>query len=165
MYNQNKLNIEWGLSILDRYSIIIIKERLSHLKLTKMQLLFINHLKFVDGIRQDHLTRIFKINRLTIARSIKTMIKLGYIDKRTDKYNRTANFIFLTPKGHSIFDEVYSVMQEWLETITKGFTDTEVETSIYLLLRMAANACKAQSDSFVYQQISNVIQTMNQEQL
>lgn len=164
MYNQNKLNIEWGLSILDRYSIITIKENLSHLKLTKIQLLFIIHLKFSNGIRQDHLTKIFKMNRLTISRSIKTMIKLGYIDKRTDEYNRTANFIFLTEKGHSIYNEVYSVLQEWLDTITKGFTDTEVETCIHLLLRMAANACKAEGDEFVYQQIANTVKSMNHQE-
>lgn len=159
----NKLNIEWALCTLDKYSIITIKEQLGHLKLTKIQLLFIIHLKFNDGIRQDHLTKIFKMNRLTIARSIKTMINLGYIDKRTDEFNRTANFIFLTLKGEEIYNEVYSVLQEWLDTITKGFTDTEVQTSIYLLLRMSANACKAQGDNFVYQQISNMIQSMNQE--
>lgn len=163
MNNNNKSNIEWALCTLDKYSLITIKEQLGYLKLTKTQLLLIIHLKFESGIRQDHLTKIFKMNRPAITRSIKTMISLGYIDKRTDEFNRTANFIFLTPKGEEIYNEIYRVLQEWLDTITNGFTDTEVKDSICLLLRMSANACKAQGDEFVYQQIESRIQSINQE--
>jgi DNA-binding MarR family transcriptional regulator len=157
MDNHNKISIEWGLSVLNKYSKLNIKKRLSHLKLNKSQLLFILHLKFADGIRQDHLTKIFKMNRITIARSIKTMKNLGYIDKKTDEYNRTANFIFLTSKGHIVFNEIYSTLQEWVETITNGFTDTETETCTYLLLRMTANACMSQGDDYTYNQIMSKI--------
>lgn len=159
-----KTEIEWGLATLELYSKSTIEKELGHLKLNKIQILFILHLKMTNGIRQDLLLKVFKLKRYTITRSINKMIKLGYIDKRTDDYNKTANFIYLTPKGHEIFAEIHNVLKQWLEIITKGFTDEEIKTSINLLLRMAKNASFAYKDNFLFEQLSRRIQSLAREQ-
>lgn len=145
--------LEWGLSLLNKYSVIVIEDNLSHLNLTKTQMLFLIHLKHANGVYQDHLAKMFKMNKSTITRAIKALVNLGYVDKKVDQHNKKANFITLTPLGDEAFSEVCEALNDWIDTITNGFSEEEIEASINLITRMASNACRHQGDDY----LSNII--------
>lgn len=145
----NKNKIEWGLSLLNKYSISYLEEKLKHRELTKTQILFLIHIRLSDGVRQDYLARMFNMNRSTITRVIKSLIDLGYINKRLDEYNKKANFIYLTTLGYQVCEEIFKAINYWIDTITLGFTDDEVDTSIDIISRMASNACKSKGENYL----------------
>lgn len=144
-----KYKIEWGLSLLNKYSINILEEKLKHRELSKTQILFLIHIRLSDGVRQDYLARMFNMNRSTITRAIKSLIDLGYINKRIDEFNRKANFIYLTTLGYQVCKDVCNAMYNWIDIITLGFTEEEVDTSIDIISRMAANASKYKDEDYL----------------
>lgn len=153
MMSVKKHKLEWGLSLLSKYDSIVIEDQLKNLHLTKTQVLFLIHLKQKDGIHQDYLTKMFKMNRSTVTRAIKVLVDLGYVIKKTDDTNRKANFVYITPLGQEAFEEVCTALNNWIEIITDGFSEEEIEASINLIIRMASNACKHQGDDY----LSNII--------
>lgn len=149
MKSVKKFKIEWGLSLLNKYSLIVIEEELSHLKLTKTQVLFLIHLKQRNWVHQDYLAEMFKMNRSTVTRAVNHLEGLGYVAKVVDVNNKKANFLSLTKLGEEIFKEVEHALSRWLDIATADFSEEEIEQSINLITRMASNACKHLGDDYL----------------
>ena len=159
MKSVKKYKLEWGLSLLNKYSIIVIESQIDNLSLTKTQVLFLIHLKQRNGIHQDILAEMFKMNRSTVTRAINHLVDLGYVIKNIDEKNKKANTLFLTELGNQVYSEIESALNNWLDTITLDFTEAETDLAINLITKMASNACKHLGDDY----LSKII-TMNMKE-
>jgi len=149
MESKKKYKLEWGISLLNKYSHIFIEKKLHYLKLTKTQVIFILHIKQKNGIYQDKLAQMLKMNKSTVTRAINHLEKLGYVNKTIDKYNKKANILELTDLGNQIYHDVEKVLNEWIEIITKGFNEQEVQMAISIITKMASRACAWQGDNYL----------------
>lgn len=135
--------IEWSLSLLSKYSSVILENKS---ELTKTMMLFIIHLKHRPMLHQDQLAMMFKMNRSTVTRAIKHLIDLGYVVVDVDMENKKANLLSLSLKGNDMYETVMLDLMEWLDIITHDMTEDEVKQSMKLLTKMAGNACKHLGD-------------------
>ena len=139
--------IEWSLSLLNKYSKIILENDLQNIDLTKTQMLFIIHLKHRPGVHQDHLAEMFKMNRSTVTRGIDQLEKLGYVERCEDVDNRKANKLILSQTGDELYVQMMQRVLNWTGILTEGMTEEEKELSIKLLTKMAGNACRYVGDN------------------
>lgn len=138
--------IEWSLSLLNKYSKIILESDLQDLGITKTLMLFIIHLKHRPGVHQDHLAEMFKMNRSTVTRGIDQLLHLKYVERSVDENNKKANKLKLSSSGEELYDMMMGTLLNWTGILTQGMTESEKEMAIILLTKMAGNACKHVGD-------------------
>lgn len=136
--------IEWSLSLLNKYSTIVLEEKSD---LTKTMMLFIIHLKHRPNIHQDQLATMFKMNRSTVTRSVKSLLEKGYVQSCVDEENKKANLLSLSEMGEELYISVMNDLMEWVGIITQGMNKEEIEMSMKLLTKMAGNACNYLGDN------------------
>lgn len=138
--------IEWSLSLLHKYSKIILESDLHDLGLTKTHMLFIIHLKHRPGVHQDYLAEMFKMNRSTVTRGIDHLISLSFVEKKVDEANKKANKLYLSHAGHALYKDMMAALIRWTDILTTDMSEKEKDLAIDLLVKMAGNACKHVGD-------------------
>ena len=94
------------------------------------------------GISQENLARYYKIDKGSIAKSTKRMIKLGYIRREQNPEDKRAYCLFPTEKSMQIckMGEAHAAEIEGL--LTEGMTEEEIETFHKLLIKVTDNIAK-----------------------
>lgn len=138
--------IEWSLSLLNKYSVVVLENEFKNMKITKTMMFFIIHLKHRPGIHQDKLAEMFKMNRSTVTRAIEQLISQKYIAKAVDEDNKKAYKIYLTDEGDKLYNYMMKALLDWVSILTEGMTQEEVDMSVHLLTKMAGNACRHLGD-------------------
>lgn len=139
----NNYKIEWALSLLSKYSQIVLEEDSS---LTKTNMLFIIHLYHRPMIHQDQLAEMFKMNRSSVTRSIQTLTALGYVIKDQDPSNSRANLVMLSEDGKLKYQAIMKDIMNWIGVLTKDMTEDEVQAGMQFLMKMTKNACQSLND-------------------
>lgn len=80
-----------------------------------------------DGCSQQMLAKQTYRDKPSITRLINHLEKEEYVIRKPAKNDKRLNLIYLTNKAKSIEKEVITVMNETIETATKGISDTEIE--------------------------------------
>ncbi len=135
-----------NISILDRYSQIILDGELSPLHLNHRQMVFMIHLYMKEGIHLEELARIYQVNRATVTRAIRSLEQEGYLRKRVDKANAKAYKLYVTEEGFAVRQRLMNAFNRWIDFLTEGFSDEEIRTAVTLISRMAVKACTWKGD-------------------
>lgn len=144
----NLYKIEWALSLLSKYSQIVLEEGND---ITKTNMLFIIHLYHRPNIHQDQLAEMFKMNRSSVTRSIQTLKELGWVESILDHDNKRANLVKLTALGEEKYKRIMNQLLDWIGVLTENMTPEEVKTGMKFLEKMTANACRTLGDHQVIQ--------------
>ncbi|MBN2795434.1 MAG: winged helix-turn-helix transcriptional regulator [Clostridia bacterium] len=144
----NLYKIEWALSLLSKYSHIVLEEGND---ITKTNMLFIIHLYHRPNIHQDQLAEMFKMNRSSVTRSIQTLKEMHWGESVLDHENKRANLVKLTTLGEEKYKSIMNQLLEWIGVLTKDMTPEEVQTGMNFLEKMTANACKTLGDHHIIQ--------------
>lgn len=120
---------------LDSISNVEFKE----IELTKGQYLFLVRIFENQGIIQEKVAEMLKVDRTTTARTIQRLESQGLIEKRNDTINKRIKRLFTTTKG----DEAYSYLKREEVHTNKvalaGLNEEEKGALLHLLQRVRKN--------------------------
>lgn len=120
---------------LDSISNIEFKE----LDLTRGQYLYLVRIYENQGIIQEMLAEMIKVDRTTAARAIKKLEMQGFIQKQPDEKNKKIKKLFPTEKGKKVYPLLRREGEHSTEVALSGFTPEEKETISALLYRVRKN--------------------------
>ncbi|MBN6885397.1 DNA-binding MarR family transcriptional regulator [Cytobacillus horneckiae] len=107
--------------------------------LTKGQYLYIVRICENEGIIQEKLAEMIKVDRTTAARAIRKLEVNGFIEKKEDKHNKKIKKLFPTEKGKNVYPFIKSE-NDYSDTVAlEGFSESEEETIFNLLQRVRKN--------------------------
>ena len=139
-----------SISILDRYSRIILEQKLKKLNLNYRQMIFMIHLYMKQGIHLEKLARFYKVNRATVSRAVNKLEAEGYVRKVVDSKDAKAYNLYITGKGLSVKEDIMQVFDSWTDIVTDGFTEEEIKTAADLLGRMAEHAAANEKEDLCF---------------
>ena len=140
MLNKNDRSINRWVSILYRYGQSHISKQVDSYNIGSGQYVFLLALYKKDGISQEEISDHLKIDKATTAKAIKKLEKEGYIKRNIDSKDKRAYKVFLTKKALNIKPEIHSILRNWADVISEGFSEDEKKLVSELLRRMANNA-------------------------
>ncbi|MCM3178877.1 MarR family transcriptional regulator [Cytobacillus horneckiae] len=107
--------------------------------LTKGQYLYIVRICENEGIIQEKLAEMIKVDRTTAARAIRKLEVNGFIEKKEDKHNKKIKKLFPTEKGKNVYPFIKRE-NDYSDTVAlEGFSESEEETIFNLLQRVRKN--------------------------
>ncbi|WP_368489219.1 MarR family winged helix-turn-helix transcriptional regulator [Clostridium sp. BJN0013] len=137
--NQNSLNI-W-ISILYRYRKNYMNKRLeAYGRASSFSLLILSIYKN-DGINQEQISALLKVDKGSIARAIKKLEQENYVRREDDVTDKRANKVYLTPKALALVPEIQSAIVDWNKQIMAGIPVESQKIFLNCIEQMSKNAC------------------------
>lgn len=99
-------------------------------------LILYNH----EGISQNCISKKLNVDKAMSARTIKRLIELDYISKEVDQEDSRAYRLFLTEKSKKIIPEIKQEIHNWIDIISLGSDDEDVDKVILFLNNALDNA-------------------------
>jgi|LSQX01.3.fsa_nt_gb DNA-binding MarR family transcriptional regulator len=130
------------ISQLHRYGRIFIARELEPYAIGQGQAPFLIALYHKDGICQDELAQLLKIDKGATARAISKLEQAGYVRRETSREDLRCNRIYLTARALELKPKLSEILQRWSDIISTGLTKEEMEQAFTLLEKMAHNACR-----------------------
>lgn len=103
------------------------------------QLMFLTQLYKKDGINQEELTEILKIDKGTTARAIKKLEEVNFVIRERDEFDRRAYKIYLTDKAKKIKTIIFDVLRDYDERLVSSLTEDEKEIFTKILKQICIN--------------------------
>ena len=135
----NQRRIGKHISIAYRFAMVFFKNRMAELGLYQSHHSVLITLYKNEGISQEKLSQLLKVDKATITRSIKKLVEDGFIERRQDKNDKRSYLLFVTPKGRAIEPDIRDMFREWNDIVLQGFTDEEVEQAMSFMERISQN--------------------------
>lgn len=88
---------------------------------------------------QRELAQALRVSPATIATSLKSLERLGYVEKRVDERDTRRNRVLITEKGKTAVQQCFEVFQQVDQRMMEGFTQQEWETLDQLHRKMLNN--------------------------
>ena len=88
---------------------------------------------------QRELAQTLRVSQATIATSLKSLERLGYVEKRLDDQDNRRNRVAITPKGEAAVKQCFEVFNEVDRRMTEGLSAQEREELDRLQHRMLDN--------------------------
>ncbi len=143
MPEESSLTFNRFLSLLTRCSQMYYDKELAALHIRAGQIPILRALSIKDGISQEAIRMMFRLDKGTVAKSIKPLVREGYVTRETSPYDKRAYQIFLTDKGRQVIPTVIVIINQWSDLLTADFSDSEKRAVESLLSRMAENASRS----------------------
>lgn len=140
MHGDSDLTFNRFISIISRCGQIYFDRKLSSAKIGAAQIRILRALAIRDGISQEGIRLLFHLDKGTVAKTIKPLIREGYIRREKNPDDQRAYRIFLTEKGRNIMPMLKQAVQRWADILTAGFSAEEKRSVNELLSRMSENA-------------------------
>lgn len=140
MLNNNDGLIGKWISILYRYGQSYISRRMEPYNIGCGQYIFLMTLYKKDGISQEELSDLLKIDKATTAKALKKLEEEGYIVRNVDSDDKRAYRVYVTQKALDIKPDFINAIDNWNNILSSGITAEEKEIILKLLKKMTENA-------------------------
>lgn len=127
------------ISLLYRYSQIYFNAELRPYHLGSGQYIFLLSLLENDGINQEQLASIVKIDKTTTARAVAKLEREGYLTREISTDDRRAYILHPTLKAREIQPAISSILDRWNESVFEGFRAEDKQNLRELLNRAIQN--------------------------
>lgn len=94
------------------------------------------------GLSQEDIARTVFVNKSNVARQVRVLEKLGYVERRQSPDDGRKTLIYPTQKAFEAREKIRSFYAEWREEITEGFSEEEKSELFRLTLKLYENAVK-----------------------
>lgn len=98
-------------------------------------------LNVLDGVTQSQLASVMGKERSSISRSVASLEKKGYIDRKP--LNGSTNFVTLTEKGRQSMNLITEISDKLTDLTFKGFSAQKRQSVVNSLARLFINASEA----------------------
>ncbi|MBO5879711.1 MAG: MarR family transcriptional regulator [Clostridia bacterium] len=92
------------------------------------------------GRSQEELARELCINKSTVTRNLNVLEENGYVEKRTLSTDKRQFAVYPTEKLTVVLPEIKAASLEWMELLSEGISEEELEVFNSVLLRMESRA-------------------------
>ena len=140
MKKDHELTFNRFISIISRCSQVYFDRELNPIKIGSGQIRILRVLGIEDGISQEQIRLLFHLDKGTVAKAIKPLIREGYVRREINPEDKRAYRIFLTEKARDIMPALVQTISSWTDILTSGFTPEEKKSIEDLLSRMSENA-------------------------
>ncbi|WP_264737861.1 MarR family winged helix-turn-helix transcriptional regulator [Cytobacillus firmus] len=142
MSTYNKETIGRWISLLHRYGNVYINEQFKPYNIGAGQYQFLAMLYQNEGLSQDELACLLKIDKGTTARAIAKLENEGYVERKVFSVDKRIKKLYLTDKAYLFESKLISILLGWSDVLTKDLSIDEQEYALKLLNKMALNAEK-----------------------
>ena len=127
-------------SVTARCGMMHITKGLARFKIGTGQAFILAELFNREGLSQEEVRAVLKMDKGTITRGLQRLEENGFIARRHDREDRRVVRVHVTERARAIEQEFFEVLYGWNEGILNGLSGAEQEQVLSLLQRMAANA-------------------------
>ena len=127
------------ITIVSRYHSYCLGKNLSKYDLSKCEYKCLIQIYKNEGICQDYIADILKIDKFRVAKSIKSLMEKGYVYKEKDINDKRKHKVYPTEKALSIKEAFIDILNYNSDVMVKGFSEEEKEILNNLLVRMTEN--------------------------
>ena len=127
------------LSYINRNVMAIIGRELEPYGIGHGQFPLMMYLYEQDGVNQETMAQVMRVDKATIARNVQRLLEEGYIVRERDESDARSYVIRLTPKGREVEGAMRSVSEVVQDVLLKGLSEDEACRAREMLERMAAN--------------------------
>ncbi len=130
---QNKRLLQMYFSVIYRHGRVMHDKAMKQFGLTGQQMGYLKEIGSNPGLSQEELAREMHIDKGAVAKSLKVLVRKGYVTRKRNPADMRAYCLFPTEAAADIHEmgEKYSI--EFEHEITRGLTDGERETLKRLL--------------------------------
>ncbi|SCZ08393.1 MarR family winged helix-turn-helix transcriptional regulator [Alkaliphilus peptidifermentans] len=136
---ENHVNIGKYISYIYRTSQGYISRELEEFGVGSGQYTILLTLYKKDGINQEELSNIVKVDKATIGRAIQKLTDGGFVIRKRNPLDQRSYCVYLTDKGWELQPMIYKTLSNWMETLLKDFSDEEINKAQELLKKMFQN--------------------------
>lgn len=130
-------NIGKYISYIYRMAQCFINKKLEPYHIGSGQYTFLLVLFREDGISQEVLSEMVKVDKATTGRAIKRLVEEEYVYRLRDPEDKRSYQIFLTDKGHLLKPILMDILKEWNHLLLQD--QEEKKQAVELLGKMARN--------------------------
>ena len=112
------------------------------IELARGQYLYLVRIAENPGIIQEELSELLKVDRSTIARSVKKLEAKGLVQQKAAKGNKKNKEWFVTEKGEKLYPLILAENDYSEETSLQGFSQAEVQALEKMLIRVREKRTK-----------------------
>ena len=94
----------------------------------------------LPGQTQEELAKALYVNKSTAARTIASLEKSGYVERRPSPEDRRCHLLYPTQKALDALPEVRGIVHDWNDYLLDGFTEEEKEALVSMLARVSERA-------------------------
>ena len=109
------------------------------IELARGQYLYLVRIAENPGIIQEELSELLKVDRSTVARSVKKLEDKGLVQQKAAKDNKKNKEWFVTEKGEKLYPLILAENDYSEETSLQGFSQAEVQALEKMLIRVREN--------------------------
>ncbi|BBH24751.1 transcriptional regulator [Paenibacillus baekrokdamisoli] len=114
-------------------------QRLKNYDITPEQWAVLVRVREQEGLIQKELAARSGKDKPTTTRILDTLESKQYITKKPDKSDRRSFLIYMTEKGNTLIEQTLPIERQTLVDVTAGFSKSEYDMLIQLLLRIGEN--------------------------
>ena len=103
------------------------------------QLMFLLDLYMKDGKNQEEISKKLEIDKGATTRTLKNLEEQGLITRVKDNHDKRTNRIYLTEKSKYIKEDVFNLIDQLRNEVSKSLTNEEEEILIDLLEKIYKN--------------------------
>jgi len=129
------------ISFLYRYHQTYLDRELEPYNIGSGQFFILMPLYKKDGINQETISQIIRVDKATITRAITRLIDEGYVSRVRDEDDRRAYKVFLTKKGKGIKRDILAIAKRWDDIILANLDQDQHEAVRSTFCTMYDNVC------------------------
>lgn len=117
----------------------LMKSTVEQFELTPPQFATLAFLWKRDGLNQQELGNLMKVDRTTIGGIVERLEKLGLVKREGDPADRRSQVVLITPEGDSIREEILHELSKVKKAVSLRLTPEEQEQLRTLLKKLRTN--------------------------
>ena len=137
--NENNKYIAKYISQIHRKSRVFMNREVSKYDIKSGQLMFLLDLYMQDGKNQEEISKKLEIDKGATTRTLKNLEEQGLITRVKDNHDKRTNRIYLTEKSKDVKEDVFNLIDQLRNEVSKSLTDEEEEILIDLLEKICKN--------------------------
>ncbi|WKY48329.1 MarR family transcriptional regulator [Eubacteriaceae bacterium ES3] len=122
----DELTIIRSLGILSRTFVSTMSKELTATHLSFSESIFLINIGENEGITQEALASFLAIDKAAVARSVKALETKAYLLTKKSASDKRAKNLFLTEKGHTLYQEIYELHIKWAKKALSDLSQAEI---------------------------------------
>ena len=140
--------LEKSISLLYRYAQSYFNMVLSPYNIGSGQYIFLLCLLENDGINQEQLANIVRVDKTTTARAVAKLIQEGYVTREKSPRDKRAYILHVTAAAKGLLKPMQDMQNAWNEELFQGFSPAEKKQTEELISRLTANVLRSEQEIY-----------------
>ncbi len=126
--------------VLNRTFLSYISNSLSDSELSFSDSIFLVNIGENEGITQEEISRSLVIDKAAIARSVKKMVKKGYVKIVQSQKDKRAKKLYLTDAGKEFYQFIQEINDKWMNFVMADLSSEDMVEFVGKIEKMSEKA-------------------------